>query len=64
MLTSEPEYKISEEVKKTAEHIRIISQGAIQALVDREKEEAYKEGYNQCLKDRGLTGARWQHFYL
>lgn len=28
------------------------------------EKEAYKDGYNQCLKDRGLVGERWQHLYL
>jgi len=28
------------------------------------KEEEYKKGYNQCLKDQGLTGERHQNLYL
>lgn len=26
--------------------------------------EEYKNGYNQCLKDRKLIGERWQNLYL
>ena len=48
------EREIENEVKKTAEHIGVISEGAIQTLVDRVRLEEYRKGYNQCLKDNKI----------
>jgi len=36
----------------------------IEKILLQEGKEEYKKGYNQCLKDRKLTGERWQHLYL
>lgn len=36
----------------------------IAKLISTREREEYKNGYNQCLKDRKLTGERWQHLYL
>ena len=40
----------------------------IEGLLQQEREriaiDEFRKGYNQCLKDEGKVGERWQHKYL
>jgi len=41
-----------------------LSQNSVDYILGYEKGEEYKKGYNQCLKDEGLTGEEHQGKYL
>ncbi len=36
----------------------------IKQFINQKLKEEYKRGFNDCLKEQGKTGERWQHLYL
>ena len=36
----------------------------LEAFIDQELIQEYKKGFNDCLKEQGLTGQEHQHLYL
>ena len=55
MVKMNEEYKISREAKKVAAHIGLISEGAIQTLINRTRQDAVLERMEKELKEIDLA---------